>query len=283
MLQRRDWKLTPKSWETWITRYTDSEIPTKAEILYFHGGGLLYGSRNDLPEYHIELLTQAGYEIIAFDYPLAPAANLEQILSDICDSINTFCAKHGIFRDTLRPYFLWGRSAGAYLCLIAAASGRLLEKPVGILSYYGYGFLCDSWHCTPSNYYLQLPPVPKSCLESIPRHIHTSGSLETHYSIYVYARQTGCWNKLIYQGREKFFYLNYSLRMCEKIPCPVFAAHSTGDPDVPYGEFVELCNRYHAQKFIASGNVHDFDRDPDSPFTAALLESTLCFLDAQMK
>ena len=30
--------------------------------------------------------TQAGYEIISFDYPLAPAADLEQIVPDICDS-----------------------------------------------------------------------------------------------------------------------------------------------------------------------------------------------------
>ena len=55
-------------------------------IFYFHGGGLLYGFRKDLPEKHISVITQAGYEIISFDYPLAPAADLEQIVPDICDS-----------------------------------------------------------------------------------------------------------------------------------------------------------------------------------------------------
>ena len=43
-------------------------------------------SEKDLPEKHISVITQAGYEIISFDYPLAPAADLEQIVPDICDS-----------------------------------------------------------------------------------------------------------------------------------------------------------------------------------------------------
>ena len=101
------------------------------------------------------------------------------------------------------------------------------------------------------------------------------------YSIYVYARQTGNWKQLIYTGREKFFYLNYSLRTCDHLPCPLFCAHSTGDPDVPYAEFLELCNRYQAARFIASGNEHDFDRDEDNPFTGQLLQATVKFLDAQ--
>ena len=86
------------------------------------------------------------------------------------------------------PYFLWGRSAGAYLCLLAAAGGKLTEKPVGILSYYGYGFLCDGWFMTPSKYYNTLPPVSEAALGAIPSGIHAEGALDRHYSVYVYAR-----------------------------------------------------------------------------------------------
>ena len=41
--------------------YFDQKITPKACILYFHGGGLLYGHKDDLPEGHLRLLTQAGY------------------------------------------------------------------------------------------------------------------------------------------------------------------------------------------------------------------------------
>lgn len=282
MLQKKTWKLNNVNWEKWVTRYTESNCSPKARIFYFHGGGLLYGSRNDLPKKHLELLTQAGYEILAFDYPLAPSADLEMILNDVCSSINGSCEMDAEFTNGALPYFLWGRSAGAYLCLIAAASGMLNRAPDGILSYYGYGFLCDNWFCTPSSYYLTLPRMDESCLKHIPQTIHANGSLDSHYSVYVYARQTGNWKNLIYNGREKYFFTRYSLRTCDYLPCPLFAAHAIGDTDVPYSEFLELCSRYQAQRFIASGNIHDFDRNQNDPFTVPLLSATIQFLEKRL-
>lgn len=274
MLEVREVKFEGAAYLKYATVYRDTASASAARIFYFHGGGLLYGSRRDLPEGHIRAFTQAGYEICAFDYPLAPAAGLEEIVEDVCASVNRWCGAD-------LPYFLWGRSAGAYLCLIAAASGKLRQKPAGILSWYGYGFLCDNWFDTPSPYYCTLPPVDASCLQHASDTFHAEGDLNTHYSIYVYARQSGSWKSLIYRGREKFFYLNYSLRTCDALPCPLFAAHSTGDPDVPYAEFLELCSRYHAERFIASGAVHDFDRDAENPFTQHLLEASVGFLTRQ--
>ena len=155
--------------------------------------------------------------------------------------------------------------------------GKLDEKPAGILSYYGYGFLCDHWYETPSSYYCSLPAVSEACLDAIPKEIHTSGDLDTHYSVYVYARQTGKWKSLIYEGREKFFYLDYSLRTIDTLPCPLFTAHSTGDTDVPYEEFTALCSRYNPVRYISAGNIHDFDRDEKSPETTKLLTKQLLF------
>lgn len=282
MLLKQDYEIFGKNWKKMLTRYIESEAVSKARILYFHGGGLLYGSREDLPEGHIRLFAQAGYEILAFDYPLAPAADLQMILEDVCDSINLSCKKEAPFTDGRLPYFLWGRSAGAYLCLLAASGKGLEQAPEGILSYYGYGFLCDNWFDHPSSYYCQLPAVSDSCLARIPQFIHTEGELDSHYSVYVYARQSGRWKDLIYQGREKFFYLDYTLRTCEQLSCPIFAAHSTNDTDVPYSEFTEICRRYHAVQFIVPGTLHDFDREPDNPFTPALLDATLQFLEDTM-
>lgn len=285
MLCEKNLHISSEIYEKNATIYYDPDIKLKACILYFHGGGLLYGTRTDLPALHKETLTKAGYIIIAFDYPLAPSARLDLILKDVCDSVNHYIENSSFYIGEGSgnvPYFLWGRSAGAYLCLLAAASGKYKEKPAGILSYYGYGFLCDGWFMTPSKYYNTLPSVNDTVLRTVPSGIHADGALDTHYSVYVYARQQGSWIDLIYAGRQKFFYLDYTLRVCEKMPCPLFCAHSTGDTDVPYSEFLELCSRYRAQRFVVSHNMHDFDRDEKSPVTARLLEATIKFLDLKL-
>ena len=120
-----------------------------------------------------------------------------------------------------------------YLALLTGASEKLAVKPAGILSYYGYGFLTDGWYDASSLWYNSLPEVPESCLRAIPSEPHCTGPLETHYSVYVYARQKGLWKDLIYSGREKFFFIDYSLRLKDRLQAPLFCAHSTGDNDVP--------------------------------------------------
>lgn len=279
MLQKKELQISNSPFSKKACIYCDTNVKPKACILYFHGGGLLYGQRSDLPDLHLHKLTHAGYTIIAFDYPLAPNAKLDMILDDVCASINHYIESPTFYTGVSLPYFLWGRSAGAYLCLLAAASGKCTLAPKGILSYYGYGFLCDNWFGTPSSYYRSLPLIDASCLDKLPDKLQTNRDLGTYYSLYVYARQSGNWIDLIYSGREKFFYLNYSLRVCDSLPCPLFCAHSTNDPDVPYSEFLELCSRYGAQRFITPGDVHDFDRNEDAPATSEVLDASIHFLD----
>lgn len=273
-------RLQTEPFEKKATVYFDPKAKARACLLYFHGGGLLYGMREDLPELHKETMVNAGYAVISFDYPLAPAAKIDEILADVKASINTYISSPELFSLPSVPYVLWGRSAGAYLCLLAAARGDFPVSPAGILSYYGYGFLCDEWFTAKSPYYNSLPPVDVSALSALPETIHTEGPLDTHYMAYVYARQSGNWMSLFFEGREKFFYLNDTLRVCEKLPYPLFAAHSTGDTDVPFTEFQELTRRYHAASYIVSGSTHDFDRDTESPFTRELLENSVRFLDS---
>lgn len=283
MLSERTIPLQQTPYAKYATVYFDPEVELQAHILYFHGGGLLYGSRTDLPQRHLHTLTQAGFSIISFDYPLAPIARLGSILEDVVSSINRFADNPEAYTGrTDLPYFLWGRSAGAYLCLLALASGKLNRTPTGLLSYYGYGFLTDGWFNAPSRYYQTLPAVDASCLDALPQFLHASGPLDTHYSAYVYARQTGLWKSLFYEGREKFFFLEYSLRTCDTLPCPLFCTHSMGDTDIPFAEFQALCQKYHAQRFIASGSQHDFDRNEEHPMTGRLLDATLRFLNTHL-
>ena len=83
MLQTREISIPNDHYDKHATLYFDTDQKPKAYILYFHGGGLLFGTRTDLPMLHLESLTASGYCIAAYDYPLAPAAKLEMILADV--------------------------------------------------------------------------------------------------------------------------------------------------------------------------------------------------------
>ena len=76
MFEQKTISIETASYDKSAIIYYDQKITPKACILYFHGGGLLYGHKEDLPEGHLIKLTEAGYIIIAYDYPLAPTAKL---------------------------------------------------------------------------------------------------------------------------------------------------------------------------------------------------------------
>ena len=117
MTEKREINLKHPAYPKYATVYSEKDTDAKACILYFHGGGLLYGSREDLPRRHIDTLTRAGYIIVSYDYPLAPAARLDTIMGDVCSSITHYINHPEIYCGRKLPFFLWGRSAGAYLCL----------------------------------------------------------------------------------------------------------------------------------------------------------------------
>ncbi|MCI8511481.1 MAG: alpha/beta hydrolase [Lachnospiraceae bacterium] len=279
MTDTKTLSLASEHYDKCATVYRDSQTAPKACLLYFHGGGLLYGSRCDLPEAHIDFLTKAGYAIVAYDYPLAPAAGIADILSDVRASVNDYLLCPQVYTGVRLPCFLWGRSAGAYLSLLTAAGGGLSASLAGVVSFYGYGLLCDGWFDAPSAFYLSLPRVDGVCAKDADSAWHAEGPLDTHYSRYVYARQTGTWLSLLYSGRRKQFDLDYTLRARFTFPCPLFCAHSLHDPDVPYAECTALTGRFPAERFLAPGAVHDFDRDEKSPETGRLLAAMAAFLE----
>ena len=49
MLEKKEFEIPSEKFKKGATVYTDSDTPVKAAIIYFHGGGLLYGRRKDLP------------------------------------------------------------------------------------------------------------------------------------------------------------------------------------------------------------------------------------------
>lgn len=264
----------------YATLYKHNNVVTKATLLYFHGGGLLYGNRDDLPKYHIERLCSEGYAIVAFDYHLAPATKIPDILNDVYTAIEWYISNRLKLITRNCPYFLWGRSAGAYLCLLSGFKD-FTEKPKGIISYYGYTFLCNHWFNTPSKHYLQFPAVNINSMSNTLNKLCTYAELKDRYPLYVHARQTGNWLSFFYEGREKDFYAPYSFRLASDFNNypPTFLAHGMKDTDVPFEESKELAKILpKAKTFFVSESTHDFDRYTETYSTEALLNNTIDFI-----
>jgi len=264
-----------KKFKTNTTIYNSKLKSAKGNILYFHGGGFIFGSNNDLPKYHIDTITKAGYNILTINYPLAPESKFADIIKYVICIINFYVA------NINTPYFLWGRSAGAYLSLLATSKG-LDKKPSGIISYYGYGLFIQGWCSNPSEHYLKYPLVDNSMVENlIGNEIIYSDHTNLRFLIYLQARQTGNWIKIISNTIEEDFLKDYSLKDFDFIHFPpTLFAHGSKDIDVPYEESLKLHHKVQNSKLLTfNTREHDFDKNTDSLDTFRLMKETIQFLD----
>ncbi|MGX7244646.1 alpha/beta hydrolase [Enterococcus quebecensis] len=206
---------------------------TKATLLYLHGGGLLYGNRDDLPEAYCQLLIENGYNLLTIDYPLAPEVKLSTIYSCLQESITWFLNNYQTTLGLRNPdYFLFGRSAGGFLTYLLSARHHLLEQK-GLISFYGYYDLTNPAFSQPSSYYNQFPKVAPMAAQAM---IHSkpiaNASINERFSLYLSGRQFGNWlSYLVNNPSEKE---TYSLTDTELTKLPAaFLAHSSADQDVP--------------------------------------------------
>ena len=73
-----------------MTLYKSKKDRKNITIIYFHGGGLLYGVRDDLPKIYVNQFLDSGYDLLLLDYPLAPESNIDTILSSSLDEVYYF-------------------------------------------------------------------------------------------------------------------------------------------------------------------------------------------------
>ena len=88
MLKSYDKVLDNAAWIKQATIYKETTVTTKAKIFYFHGGGLLYGFRKDLPEEHIPLLLRQVMKLFPLIIPLLQ----QQILNKL---FQIYVIQHG--------------------------------------------------------------------------------------------------------------------------------------------------------------------------------------------
>ncbi|WP_426351163.1 alpha/beta hydrolase [Alloiococcus sp. CFN-8] len=266
-----------------VSLYRSSVMDKGITILYFHGGGLLYGVREDLPEEYISLFLKNGYNLLAFDYPLAPEAPLSMIVQSVQESFQWFKNEAStLLGIDSSKFFLFGRSAGGYLCYLLSKYLMTSEYnlPLGIISFYSYYGLEEKEFYTPSSHYLKLPKIPESILSELlsPEPI-THGPISSRFSIYVYGRQTGTWLKLLGIPQEEV--KNYSLTEEElsNLP-PIFLTASTTDQDVPYRVSKRLSKALaNATLHTVYGLDHDFDRDIKNKVGYETYEKLILWMD----
>lgn len=266
------------------TVHTLEGFSNRCAIVYYHGGGFLYGKRDDLPEPYVDMITAAGYTLVAVDYPLAPEWPLECSMEL---SFQTLCqlVEHELSELGCDRYVLFGRSAGGYLALKMAAeldSKRPdLQRPAAIWDFYGYWNLDDPFVRTPSAHYAAMPGVKAATVGALTA---PSGSLvfegpkATRFSLYVYARQQGTWGRMLGVDESNAAAMSLSREDLERLP-PVFITASTGDNDVPLKQSKTLMRAVKYRKMHQVYYLeHDFDRDTANPVGRETYQAALTYL-----
>lgn len=251
--------MTPKT----ITLLTHGDLDIQASvweapqpkqtILYLHGGGLIFGQRDDLPTAYIDKLTQAGYTLIALDYLLAPETKLNQILSTLKLTINELSVYYDLSTVTLM-----GRSAGAYLGYLLLRDGLVADHFIDL---YGYYTLANSQFTMPTPFYSQFPQVlPMDAQAMVQSQPLVQADLDARYPIYISGRQFGTWFSQFLPDASQTDVYSLTTDQLAKLP-KTLLLHCTNDPDVPY-EIAEQAHQQMPQSTLISIDKaeHDFDR-----------------------
>lgn len=262
-------------------------------IIWIHGGGLIFGSRTDLPEEQKKLYINAGYSIVSIDYRLAPETKLPEIVKDVTDAVE-WVQQNGL--DSLRintsKVFVIGHSAGAYLALL---SGYFLKKPPqAIVSFYGYGDIQSDWYNKPDSFYLAQTLISDhEAKKMIFDQVITSAPASDRYNLYLYTRQKGIW-PLFVSGHDRLKERDWLKKYCPlkninaSYP-PVLFIHGDKDMDVPFEQSVLMNNELKLKKvdhkFIrvtGSGHVFDvFEGGLSNPNISKVFMEVIAFLKSK--
>jgi acetyl esterase/lipase len=259
-------------------------------IVYIHGGGLLWGDREDLSEEMIQLYTTNGFALFSIDYRLAPRSTLNDILEDVQDSL-LWLANKGPQQFSIDPsrIAVVGSSAGGFLAL---CTGMFPHKPRAIVSFYGYGDISAQWALEPSKFYGQKDIVSMEIAKrTVSDQIITNASVDERFLLYLYARQSGNWIQEV-TGLTPSLHKEDLLKFCpiyhvtKDFP-PTLLLHGTNDVDVPYEQSAfmraALVKEGVTAKLITIPNgEHVFEKDFDNPVVQKALHQVIDFLQLHL-
>lgn len=230
-------------------------------LIYIHGGGLVFGHKEDFPSIYKNLFLNQGYDFLSLNYPLAPESSLPEILEDLTQTIESFFQNPKDYGISSDDYIILGRSSGAFLGFRLIAQ-YLKNPPKAFISMYGYDSLEYDTLQKKNPHYLTYPPGdPDLVTELDPTQKIYESSNEDRFLIYLYLRQQGLWGSSI-EGSSK--YPPLSKEVLEDFPYTILVS-SVYDPDVDYAISKSLSKKIKKSKMITVYEEgHDFDRDTDN-------------------
>lgn len=251
-------------------------------IVYIHGGGLFWGSREDMKAEQVEFYVQAGFNVFSIDYRLAPETKIPAIKTDIEDALS-WLKLEGIQQFDYNPekIAVVGSSAGGYLALL---SGTFDIKPQAIVSFYGYGDITGEWALKPSPHYKKMTVVPKELADMlVSNEVITVGPIQKRYAIYMYARQNGVWIDKISDMGEKDLLPFRPINSVNADYPPTLLLHGTSDEDVPYEQSVNMSEALtkagvENQLITIPNGKHVFDEDWQSESVQNAFDDVIQFL-----
>lgn len=237
---------------------------SKGLILYFHGGGLIYGHRDDLPQVYIDHIVASGYSLLTLDYPLIPEVKIDTIIHCLEEGIMNLKSLPELQHENLDELIYFGRSAGAYLALLLSQSSKI-ESPKQLICFYGYYSLMNNLLTQPSAYYNHYQVVPFMTVYNLLRKEPIiNSSIEERFPIYLSYRQSGNWVKELLGRKNKAQDFSLTSDNLKNLP-PTFLAASSSDQDVPFSISQEMSQVIPDNKaFFIEGMPHDFDANLQS-------------------
>lgn len=265
-------------------------VKLKPVTIWIHGGGLLFGSRSDLPEEQLNFYLTAGYSVVSIDYRLAPETKLPEIVSDVRDAVKWV---HLYGKDSLRidpdKIFVVGHSGGAYLALVSGYAKGV--RPKAIVSFYGYGDIRSEWYTNPDTLHFSKTTISQEAARKLIRDsVITSASVEDRLALYFYSRQTGTWPFLVTnrnpRKEQEWFDTYCPIKNIDSRYPPVLLIHGDKDTDVPYYESTRLKNKLTSKRIDNKlipmnnyGHLFDvFEGGLSNPRIADVFHEVLLFL-----
>jgi acetyl esterase/lipase len=66
--------------------YRSDDHTVRPVVVWIHGGALIMGSRESVPQQLLNLCKKEGYALVSLDYRLAPETRLPEIVQDLEDA-----------------------------------------------------------------------------------------------------------------------------------------------------------------------------------------------------
>ena len=259
-------------------------------VIFIHGGGLIWGTSNDMKKAQRDFYLNAGYNVYSIEYRLAPESKLPDIIRDIKDCMK-WIYELGAKELDFDPenVAIVGSSAGGYLALTTGTFEAY--RPKAIVSFYGYGNILGSWYTTPSRHFNKMTKVPEKLAQQLIQKSPTaSAPIEQRYAIYLFCRQQGKWLDYV-TGLDPVIYRDHLRPFCpvdqidEAYP-PTLLLHGDADEDVPYEESVQMHkalqqHNIESELITIKDGKHTFDYEDEKPVVQDAFKKVVSFLDSQ--